>query len=107
MFSISKVIRFSTHASRIHTRIGLIIVCALLLNLSLGAQYYPMNVPPGGVIDSSEEDGGEQMDPNAMMMAMRRGMNPNDPAMQPKTDLGKKIMQIDFTREPGAVLAAR
>jgi hypothetical protein len=58
--------------------------------------------------DEDDSDSGD-MDEAAMMgyRGMRGNQQDNDPALRPKTDLGKKLIQQDYTRSPQSVLAAR
>lgn len=94
-----------------HSTLWLTVLFALgLLSTPAFAQYYPaMPVMPGGMYGPAQEVSDEDASTAyEQMMSMRRGgMNAGDPSMQPKTELGKRLMQLDFTREPGAVLAAR
>lgn len=60
--------------------------------------------------DAVSMDGGDEGDDSgfdATMMYPRMGARGEQLEVRPKTDLGKRIFQLDFTRTPQTVLAAR
>src|ERR1043165_9568096 len=67
----------------------------------------PMPMPSGD--DDEDGAGDEPGDMEGMYPGMRYGRPgaEGDPSMRPKTDLGKKIFTLDFTRTPQTVLGAR
>ena len=75
---------------------------------SIGRRPYPGQRPARAADDEDDDDSADAMDEGMMgYRGMRAGQQESDPALRPKTDLGKKIMQQDYTRSPQSVLAAR
>src|SRR5262245_20832908 len=74
------------------------------------AQYGAVRRYPPGVKPEESDDEPTDEDPRAGMPGARQGgpqAPDNDPASRPKTDLGKRIVTLQFQRTPQAVLAAR
>ncbi|MBL0868944.1 MAG: hypothetical protein IBJ18_00010 [Phycisphaerales bacterium] len=103
--------------ARTHTLLKLLAaagVCTSILALhpaQLLAQpsTFSITMPPsmGGMdrIEFDEEGGpGEDFDPSMMM---RRGGGNADDRIEFKTDLGKRIQRLDFSRNPQSIVAAR
>ncbi len=108
------------------TRSSTVLTAALLLALSgaadslaqpgmnmfaqpaISRRFYGGAQRPRPAMDEDEDDS-DSMDIDDGMMGYRgRGnQQESDPALRPKTDLGKKIMQQDYSRSPQSVLAAR
>lgn len=55
-------------------------------------------------VDFDEEGPGEDFDPSMMM---RRGGSSGDDRIEFRTDLGKRIQRLDFSRNPQSIVAAR
>jgi hypothetical protein len=77
---------------------------------AMSRRYYPGQRPPRAVNADEDEDDSDSIDMDEAMMGGYRGrggQQEQDPALRPKTDLGKKLIQQDYSRSPQSVLAAR